>query len=74
GRIKEKFLKKWLNKDVTLTRGALIAGSYIWRLFLVNILYSTSFFSTFSMIYTRIFFPVYEGIEMLIKQKFIVKD
>jgi hypothetical protein len=73
GTVKENFLKKWLNKDTILKQGGEIASSYIWRLFVVNILYSMSFLSTFNMIYRRICFPIYEGLELLFKQKHSVK-
>ena len=69
--LKEKLLKKWINKDIILKEGGKIAGSYKWRLFWVNILYSMSFSDSISMIYKRIFYPFYEAIELLLKQKIL---
>ncbi len=73
GTVKENFLKKWLNKDTILKQKGEISSSYLWRLIVVNILYSMSFSSTFNMIYRRICFPVYEGLELLYKQKYSAK-
>ncbi len=71
--LKEKILKKWLNKDIILNPENKISSSYIWRFLTVNYLYTDNFLDFIKLTCYRIFTPFSEGIELLLEQKAIKK-
>ena len=58
--LKEKFLNLWITKKNILQNRDRIANSYIWRIPVLNLLYSNNIYDWFRLVYKKIFLPPQE--------------